>query len=1476
MSTRTDVLQIRLETTGDGKVKASLAEVSAGIEKVDRSAGGASEKLSKFSVAGAAIGTILTGTAIAAFNTVREVERLRAVLTTLEGSQAGANSKFRELRDLAAETPYSINQLVEAYSALKARGLDPGREALIAYGNVASGMGKNIMQFVEAVGDAATGEFERLKEFGIIARSEGDKVALTFRGVTTTVGKSAEEIEQFLQNIGKNEFGGAMAVEMDTINGAVSNLLDNIDRLLTAMGDSGLTSVTTDLIKAISDAVLVLSQMIERTDSAGNASGFLANAMEKISAIALVVVQSVKMMGVVIGAGIEILAAYKDAWFSLGTAVLTYYETMGKAVTLDFSGARDTLSQGIDATLGGLEAAQQRAATALSTMSEMGSELRSELADKIALIGLEVVSLNEKQETLLVAVEKNLEGLEHWAEVFGVKSTILSGLIAQINKALDTHGSKPGTTTTTTTRETEIDKQIRQTEKYIETLQRQVDTYGLDTYAMIEYTRAQQLASAATSDQKQRINDLTNALITKMKADEILTRNTAEFAEQMQQLSQSTQTYTQLQQQLSRQFESDSAAAAREYADALRTIADYEQQLLQLGPMTAEQQQQIAQARQLAAQAYEQSRVQAVEAARRSAYESLSAAEQVLYQGADDLSMAITDGLLSGDWDDVGRRLADSLVGGMIDTFLQQNLTQPLQQMLMGDTGSGGMNLFGSLSSFFSGRGFETGSDFVGPPAALAGQGGGSGQLGQYFQSGVMGYSIGGMLGSTQAAANMGLVGGVAGQYIGSQLGSFGGPIGTIIGSILGSLIGDLFGSKPSLEVSSRASNINRSRVEATGTSALGSIYAGVDNTDFDATEFVAQLVELDNAIAAMLNATELQAARDALASFDANQRGDFDPVEIINQRVNAIIAAVEPAFAAFLTGIEDVEERMKQFEGIRAVRDYIESLDDAIAELDLTGDPVAAVIARINRASGAVGDAMDTLAQAIERQDAAAIAQAGQAAVSAVIERYNTEISLVQELEAALLNAEREARAINLQLEQRIAALTGDPTAVTQTAFTNMATLRVSIGTARTPEQAMAFLDEFVATVDTWLQSAIAGVHRLADAERARVSIAMQNVQAALTALASERDAIMAGAQARAAEANAAAQQAAQAAQQAQQAQIEALQQQLTLAQQWVAVLDQAQGMIDSLTLGTSNPLEGFGRLALLDERIRTAQGTLGSASGAAQSEAASALLQLLQERLSLVQGEGLYDRSSAEYLALYNETLQRIGAVQAMAEPEADRALELQQMIADLQAQTVGAVSVGTSTAVQLSASEQARLDEIAAEEALLNKQMYELELEMAAINKEEAEAVRLLQEEAAGYYRWAQGEAQRIQAEQQQLLRDQIDAITGGRPIDVFMAERARDTVLLLQNIRDDMRGFLSAISGVPITGSTAPGYDGSGYTPAPPVAKPKSVGDASSAGINVVVNVSGAGDPKAVAAAVQAELSRSLPQMATQLKRELDYA
>ena len=61
---------------------------------------------------------------------------------------------------------------------------------------------------VEALADAATGEMERLKQFGITARQEGDKVAFTFQGVTTEVERNADAITEYLQRTPKELSGG--------------------------------------------------------------------------------------------------------------------------------------------------------------------------------------------------------------------------------------------------------------------------------------------------------------------------------------------------------------------------------------------------------------------------------------------------------------------------------------------------------------------------------------------------------------------------------------------------------------------------------------------------------------------------------------------------------------------------------------------------------------------------------------------------------------------------------------------------------------------------------------------------------------------------------------------------------------------------------------------------------------------------------------------------------------------------------------------------------------------------------------------------------------------------------------------------------------------------------------------------------------------------------------------------------------------
>jgi hypothetical protein len=53
------------------------------------------------------------------------------------------------------------------------RGIKPTKDELINMSDLASSQGKSLNMYVEAMLDAQTGEYERLKEFGIRAKSVG-------------------------------------------------------------------------------------------------------------------------------------------------------------------------------------------------------------------------------------------------------------------------------------------------------------------------------------------------------------------------------------------------------------------------------------------------------------------------------------------------------------------------------------------------------------------------------------------------------------------------------------------------------------------------------------------------------------------------------------------------------------------------------------------------------------------------------------------------------------------------------------------------------------------------------------------------------------------------------------------------------------------------------------------------------------------------------------------------------------------------------------------------------------------------------------------------------------------------------------------------------------------------------------------------------------------------------------------------------
>lgn len=257
MTTQTDVLKIRFDTDGDGKVRASIAGVERGMDKVDRKTQDAAKHLTKLKGIYAALGTIAAATFLV--RTIADFEKLQASLVTVTGSIQSATQAFKKLQAFAAETPFQLQEVVDAFIKLTALGLEPSMAALRSYGNTASAMGKSLDQFIEAIADAATGEFERLKEFGIKSRQQGDQVSFTFQKVTTTVRKNATEIEKYLRGLGENQFASGMLQQMDTLGGAWSNLEDAVSAFAKSAGDSGLSGILKDITNEASSLIRTLA-----------------------------------------------------------------------------------------------------------------------------------------------------------------------------------------------------------------------------------------------------------------------------------------------------------------------------------------------------------------------------------------------------------------------------------------------------------------------------------------------------------------------------------------------------------------------------------------------------------------------------------------------------------------------------------------------------------------------------------------------------------------------------------------------------------------------------------------------------------------------------------------------------------------------------------------------------------------------------------------------------------------------------------------------------------------------------------------------------------------------------------------------------------------------------------------------------------------------------------------------------------------
>lgn len=178
----------------------------------------------------AAAGAFATWSVFDLFKTGGQFEQYQVMLEGTEGSAKKARKAMAWVQKFAQTTPYELDQVMEAFVALKAYGIDPVNGSLKSLGDGSAGMSKPLMQSVEALADAITGEFERLKEFGIRASKAGDKVTFTYRkngkDIQRTVKATGSEIEKTITGIFSDRFGGGMARQSKTLFGLISNMKD--------------------------------------------------------------------------------------------------------------------------------------------------------------------------------------------------------------------------------------------------------------------------------------------------------------------------------------------------------------------------------------------------------------------------------------------------------------------------------------------------------------------------------------------------------------------------------------------------------------------------------------------------------------------------------------------------------------------------------------------------------------------------------------------------------------------------------------------------------------------------------------------------------------------------------------------------------------------------------------------------------------------------------------------------------------------------------------------------------------------------------------------------------------------------------------------------------------------------------------------------------------------------------------------------
>lgn len=280
-----------------------------GLDKAEGDLGGVDNKLQSLgqtakqtaTLLSATLGAAALGAGTKAVRTAGEFEMLRVRLQGLTGSQKEANRLFDEFNKIASQTPFSVQEVIDAGATLEAFGQD-SEQLLTGIADLAAFMQVDIATAAQNFGramNAGAGAADMFRDKGI------NQLVASFAGVDNVTKLTLPQFQQALQKFivdPSQPVAGATKLMAETLQGRFSNAGDAVDRLAAKFGERLLPSVknATDLFIDFTDNVDV-----DRVEAYAKSIGILSASFVALRLAILAATNSAKLFKLaIVGTGI--------------------------------------------------------------------------------------------------------------------------------------------------------------------------------------------------------------------------------------------------------------------------------------------------------------------------------------------------------------------------------------------------------------------------------------------------------------------------------------------------------------------------------------------------------------------------------------------------------------------------------------------------------------------------------------------------------------------------------------------------------------------------------------------------------------------------------------------------------------------------------------------------------------------------------------------------------------------------------------------------------------------------------------------------------------------------------------------------------------------------------------------------------------------------------------------------------------------